>query len=164
MALLLANEAWAYAELDDARQALRALGRAEDELARSDLDAAPAWLRFFGRTDLSALRGVAHTALSAGDPKHLQPAIAALMSSLEGRGPDMARSRAFELTALATVHIRGGDLDVASAVGHQALDFAVDLRSARVLDRLAPLQHAAGTRQGHHDIDELGARLATVRA
>jgi len=163
VAMLCANEAWAYAEMGDAAQMIRSLGRAEDELARADLDAAPAWLQYFGFTDLSALRGVAHTVLSAQEPKYLQTAIVALTVCLSDRGPDMARSRAFELTALATAHLRNGDLDVATTVGHQALDLAVDLRSVRVVDRLAPLQQAAAPRRRHHDVDELAARIATMQ-
>jgi hypothetical protein len=53
--------------------------------------------------------------------------------SLTNRGPEMARGRAFELTALATVHLQNGDLDEGVRLGRQAADLAEQVRSARDL-------------------------------
>jgi len=163
VAILCANEAWAYAEMGDSVQAAQSLGRAEDELARANAGRCPPWFRFFGPSELVSLRAMVHTSLSASRSDHIQIALDTLGGSLAERGPSHARSRAFDLTALATVHLRAGDLDVATAAGHEVLDIAVDLRSARVLDRLAPLQREANKRRGRDDVDELAARIAAVR-
>ena len=52
----------------------------------------------------------------------------------------MARSRVFELTALATVHLALGERGNGVAVGNQALDLAERVRSVRRVDRLEPLE------------------------
>ena len=50
VAMLSANEAWAYGILGDARRAMTALARAEEEYVRGSGPAAP-WVRFFGPTE-----------------------------------------------------------------------------------------------------------------
>ena len=51
----------------------------------------------------------------------------------------MARSRTFELTALAVAVLRDGELDAGVTLGEEAVDLAQQVRSVRVLDRLKPL-------------------------
>jgi hypothetical protein len=91
-------------------------------------------------------------------------ATTSLERGLAIRGTDMTRSKAFELTALATSHLIEGDLDQGTAVGQQAVDLAEQLRSVRVVDRLAPLEEAARLRCHHSDLRELAERIATVRS
>jgi hypothetical protein len=62
---------------------------------------------------------------------------------LDARGSDMARSRTFELTALAVAVLRDGDREAGLALGEQAVVLAEQVRSVRVLDRLKPLGSAA---------------------
>jgi transcriptional regulator with XRE-family HTH domain len=142
VAMLSANEAWAYGILGDAAQARNALARAREEYARATGAVAP-WVRFFGPTDLEALAGMAQLELGAHDRSQLVHARQCLGSALAARGSDMARSRTFELTALAVAVLWGGDREEGLALGHEAVDLAERVRSVRVLDRLKPLRHAA---------------------
>lgn len=163
VAMLCANEAWAYALLGDPALAFKSLGRAQDEFARAEPSRAPAWVRFFGVADLHATIGVVQVSLPQVTRKHCGQAADSLERGLAIRGADMTRSRAFELTVLATAHLFDGDLDHGASVGHEAVDLAERLRSVRVLDRLGPLQQAARQRQSHSAVRELAERIATLR-
>lgn len=163
VAMLCANEAWTYALLGDAVQAFKSLGRAQDEFARAEPSQAPAWVRFFGAADLHATIGVVHVSLPKLTRKHCGQATSSLERGLAIRGQDMTRSKAFELTALATAHLVEGDLDHGAIVGHEAVDLADQLRSVRVIDRLAPLQQAGRQHQHHSAVRELAERIATLR-
>ena len=167
VALLCANEAWAYSHLGDGRQATASLLRARDEFARADPAAEPGWSQFFGEADLDSLDGAVHLELAQRDShtaeNHAAVAVQALTRSLAARGPDMARSRAFETTMLGTAHLLVGDRDQGVAIGHQAAEFAASLRSKRVRDRLAPLQRAAST-HNHADARELAVRAHALLA
>lgn len=160
VAMLCANEAWAYALLGDAELALKSIHRARDEFARSCGRPLPAWVNFFGPADLDALSGMVYADLT---DEHLDVASEFLTKALEGRNPSMTRSRVFELTALATVQLRAGELNSAIANGHQVVALASQIRSKRILDRLAPLEAAAVARP-HADAQDLAQRIATVRA
>jgi transcriptional regulator with XRE-family HTH domain len=162
VALLAANEGWAYAILGDAAQTTRALGRAADELARST-GQPPAWVRFFTPADLDALAGMAWLELGAHDPARLADARQNLSAAVAGRGVGMTRSRAFELTALALASLQDGDAEAGVAVGHEAVDLAARVHSARVLDRLAPLGRAASASR-RPAARELGQRVRAVLA
>jgi tetratricopeptide (TPR) repeat protein len=143
VAVLCANEAWAYGTLGDTNQAIRSLNRATDELARAHTDDATPWVLFFGETDLHAMTGMTHLELSAHDPRHLPQAQAALSQAIQARGEQMARSLAFEITGLAVACLRDHELPQGLDLGQQAVTMAQHLRSARVVHRLTPLAHEA---------------------
>ncbi|MEV8509697.1 helix-turn-helix transcriptional regulator [Actinoplanes sp. NPDC051475] len=164
VAMLCTNEAAAYAALGDERQTLRSLGRAQDEFARGDLATAAKWVRFFGVADLNATTGVAHAALADHLPDRRRDAIEALTRSLASRGTDAARSQAFELTALSSVHLLDGNFAHGAALGDQAVALAERIRSTRVVDRLLPLQRLARRYAGNSDCRELTTRIAGLRA
>jgi hypothetical protein len=164
VAMLCANEAWAYAQLGDISQALKSRGRAEDQFSRADATSAPPWVRFFGAADLYASAAMVHAIAPAPTNKTRQQAVDGFTRSLAHRGPELARSRAFELTALATVHLENGDLDEGVRLGHQATDLAEQVRSARITDRMAPLEAEAARHLHHADVADLGERIATLRA
>jgi len=162
VAMLSANQAWAYGILGDVVQATTALNRAHEDFARATGPTAP-WVRFFGPTDLEALSGMAQLELAAHDRSRLALARVSLGTALAARGSDMARSRTFELTALAVAVLRDGDVDEGLSLGEEALDLAQRVRSVRVLDRLHPLAAAAaeaGCRGGR----ELAERVRSVVA
>lgn len=160
--VLCSNAAWVYAELGDVAQMQRSFGCAEDTFDRVDL-AAERWFRFFIPADLDALHGVALSVLTAGDRRHVDGAIAALQRSVAGRDEDTGRSRAFELTALATAYLRGGDVALGVKAGHEAVDLARRIRSTRIVDRFAPLMQATEERCRHDDVADLRARLGALR-
>jgi len=119
--ILAANEAWALGMLGDAEAAHRALGTAEEEFARTNLATAPGWARFFDESDMHALHGMTYLALGEHDPGYTERAVERLSEASGLRVPEMARSKAFDLAALAVAHFRQGDVDHGAVVAHQAL-------------------------------------------
>lgn len=164
VAMLCVNEAVAYAVLDDSKQALKSVGRAQDEFARAVPETAPTWVRFFGAAELDALSGLAYAALARTRAECRVEAISALNRSLAARGAEMDRSRAFEMSALATVHLLAGDIDHGAVIGRAAVDMAVRIRSIRISDRLTPLYAEARKHPRHADSRDLAERITTLRA
>ncbi len=144
VSVLCANEAWAYAMMGKSELAKKLLIRARHELARADLSETPDWARFHDETAMHAMIGCVHTELSAFDVRNAAIAIPALSESLNRRDDTMARNQAFELTMLATSHLRQGNVDLGVQSGRKALALATGLKSKRVTDRLKPLEIAAG--------------------
>lgn len=60
----------------------------------------------------------------------------AITEAPAGRAPQ----RAFNLAWLATCHFTDGDIATGTALGTQGMEAVRDLRSVRILNRLAPLQ------------------------
>ncbi|SDY41435.1 Helix-turn-helix [Micromonospora pattaloongensis] len=164
VALLCANEAWAYALLGDTSQALKSIDRAQDEFTRADLLAAPAWVCFFGLADLHAMTGIVYASLPARTTAYLSAAVEHLHRALDMRCDDQSRSRAFELTALATTHLRLDDCDTGIALGNQAVALAMQLRSVRTIDRLAPLRRETDSHLERSEARELAERIDTLQA
>ncbi|MGH3870876.1 MAG: helix-turn-helix domain-containing protein [Pseudonocardiaceae bacterium] len=163
VAVLCGNEAWAYAMLGDDVQAKKLLGRSRDELARADPNDIPDWARFYNKTDMNAMIGTVHTVLSAIDVKNTAIAIPALNQSLSEYDESMSRSRAFTLTALATNHLRQGDVDLGVRIGRDALGLATVLKSKRVTDRLRPLENEAAQRSNNSDARHLSHVIQQLR-
>lgn len=162
VALMCANTAWAYAALDDGKRAMDSLARAHDAFARADSDTTP-WVRFFHEADLDALSGVVNATLPTPSPRAYTATTEHLYRAVDARSPAMGRSRAFELTTLATAHIVNGDPDQGVRIGRQAVDLARQVRSVRVIDRLAPLQQAAQAYRTRGETADLAAEIATLR-
>jgi hypothetical protein len=171
VAMLCANIAWAYAVLGDEAQAAAHLGRAADEFTRGsggeDVDTgAEPWAQFFGEADIAALSGVTQLALARQSPTRIPAARDQLQRSVAGRGPEMARSLAFEQGALASACLLDRDWEATAAIGEQALAQAQVLRSRRVLDRLRPLGALAiactETGSGPEAVRELGQRIVAA--
>jgi transcriptional regulator with XRE-family HTH domain len=161
VAVLCANEAWAYAALKNERQAVKLINRTKDEFSRADLSNADSWVSFFDETDLYAMVGTVHTVLAQGvDRNHTRFAIPALTRAIAGRGDDMARSKAFNMVTLATSHMIDGDVDHAARIGRSALDVAETLKSARAKDRMKPLKAESDRRANNSDARDLSERIA----
>jgi transcriptional regulator with XRE-family HTH domain len=163
-AILAANQAWAFGMLGQAKEAHQALGVAEEELAAADLTRAPGWSSFFDESDLIALQGMTYLSLGEHQQRYTGLAVEKLQAAGELRVPEMARSKAFDLTALAVAHYRQGDVDHGSSVAHAALDAAGVLKSARAIDRLRPLAAEAARRSDAADARDLSERLASTVA
>jgi tetratricopeptide (TPR) repeat protein len=164
VAMLCANEGWAYALFGDREQMLRSLGRAQDEFARSTPEDAQEWVRFFSEADLHALSGIALTALPSPTATDLENGIEHMTRAIRLRGPDMTRSRTFELTALATAYLRDGSTDLGLRIGQEAVTAASTVRSVRTLDRLAPLRTAASQRPKNAGLQRLVHSIDMIRA
>jgi tetratricopeptide (TPR) repeat protein len=159
VAVLCANEAWAYAMMGNEAQAAKLLGRTKDEFARADMASAESWVKFFNETDVYAMIGTVHTVLAQQNVAHTKYAIPALTRAVDSYDDDMARSKTFMLGALATNHLLDGDIDQGARVGGKALDSAEGIKSARVRDRLKPLLTEAELRRNNPDARELADRL-----
>lgn len=159
VAVLCANEAWAYAMMGNEDQAVKLLGRSKDEFARANHADAESWVKFFTETDVYAMIGTVHTVLAQKNPEHTKYAIPALTKAVDSYDDDMARSKAFMLSALATNHLLDGDLDHGAKVGGKTIDCAESIKSARVKDRMRPLLVQAERRRNNSDVNDLADRL-----
>jgi hypothetical protein len=74
----------------------------------------------------------------------------------------MARSRAFELTALAWMLLENGDKDQALTVGYDAVDLAGQIRSQRVIDRLEPLRRVLDRYPKDAELRDLTERIRSL--
>jgi tetratricopeptide (TPR) repeat protein len=173
VAVLCANEAWAYAAMKNERQAMKLIVRTKDEFSRADRSNVDSWVKFFDETDLYAMIGTIHTVLAQEvDRRHTRYAIPALTRAIGTYGDDMARSKAFNLSALATNHMIDGDVDHGTRVGRSAIELAESIKSARTKDRMRPLRVEADKRRNNSDARDLaeridqfiGARSSTVTA
>ncbi|MET7951074.1 helix-turn-helix transcriptional regulator [Micromonospora sp. NPDC005324] len=164
VSMLCANEAWAMALAGDEAQAEKSIRRAHDEFHRAGGTQAPSWVSFFSASDLHALTGMTYAASASLPEGRAELAISELERSIESRDAAMTRSQIFELTALATVHIRAGSYRDGVALGNQALTLANEVRSIRTIDRIEPLQAAAEQSQEHDPaVQALAERAARLR-
>ena len=165
VSVICANQAWAYAMMGHKEQTMKQLGRARSEFERANLAEAQDWVKFFNETDLTAMIGTVHTVLAVtADPKHTRFAIPALQKAIDSYGDNMARSRMFNMSALATNHLIEGDVDHGTKVGRQAVDMAEGLRSKRAIDRLEPLGKEAAKRRNNSDAADLADIISRMFA
>lgn len=164
VAVMCANEGWAYGMLNRPDQVMKMLGRTKDEFARANMDEAPDWVRFFGENDLHGMAGSAHDALAEFTPERYAPmAVAETIKCNEAYGADMQRTHVFGLSLQATNHIRAGDLQQGIKVGRRALEYGANVKSARVPDRLYPLQVEAGKHRMNNDARDLAEEVRRFR-
>ncbi|WP_258344734.1 helix-turn-helix domain-containing protein [Saccharopolyspora gregorii] len=164
VAVLCANEAWAYGMLNKPDQVQKMVGRTKDEFARANVAEAPDWVRFFNENDLHGMIGSAHDALAVFDPDRYAPlAVAETIKCNEAYGADMQRTHVFGLSLQATNHIRAGDLQEGIKVGRSALQIGEKVKSARVADRLKPLELEAGRHRMNSDARDLSEEIRRFR-
>jgi hypothetical protein len=132
-AMLAAMEACAHAARDDASPCLRALTEAEHAFERSNPSVDPPWVDF----DEGGLTG--HLARSFRDLNRPREAEQFAVRSIQLCRPTHLRTRVQRYAILASAHAQQGDLEGACAVGRQALEEMVTLRSKRTLDDFARL-------------------------
>ncbi|MCS7481826.1 hypothetical protein ACFFQW_30065 [Umezawaea endophytica] len=165
LAIVDANRAWAHAKQGDAVRAERFLAAAHDGFAAADPEAAPDWARFFTAADLTGMTGTVHASLAeAGDVRHVEQAVPALLEAIEGYGESMARSRAFGTIELAVSSLLAGEVDAGVEAGHDAVRQATPIRSVRTVDRMRPLRQAANARPDHEGARELVRRVEAFSA
>ncbi|MCI2423882.1 hypothetical protein MOQ72_41430 [Saccharopolyspora sp. K220] len=155
-ALLAANAAWASAMLPAPEAARRRIAEAREAHPADDGEAT--WLSWFQQADLLAVTGAAHAALGDWDA-----ALEDTTAALRHRQTTEHRPIVFETTTLAVAHLHAGDHEAGQEAGCRALELAQGLRSARVADRLTPLQTVAAASR-RSDVRDLGRRVAQYRA
>jgi transcriptional regulator with XRE-family HTH domain len=150
-AWLVTLEAEAHALMGDERATLRAMDEAEAIMSRSTDDGVAQRPRvaFFNRAYLTGERGVALARLDK--PDAAQDVLASALASLE---PEAMKTRPRLLTALATSHVRQGNIEEACQLGADALGLATqqevapnlqDVRKLRV--ELEPWRESAPVRR-----------------
>jgi transcriptional regulator with XRE-family HTH domain len=156
VAVICANQAWAYAMMGHEEQTMKLIGRTRDEFARANHGEAADWVKFFNEDDVYSMIGTVHTVLAQKvDARHTKYAIPALTRAIDSYGDEVARNKAFNLSSLATNHLLDGDIDHGSKIGVQAVDLAQHLKSKRVRDRLEPLRIEAEKRRNFTDARDL---------
>ena len=155
-------QAWTQAIMGHPHEAQILQGHASDTFAGPTSPAPRDGPGSFTTTDLSAMVGTVATELALRvDPTYTRRAIPALTTALVGYGPDMARSRCFNLSALATNHLLEGDIDQAAVIGTKAIEAGEGLKPTRTKDRMRPLKHQANQRAAHPEARELSERIIT---
>jgi hypothetical protein len=76
----------------------------------------------------------------------------------------MARSKAFNLSMLATHHLIEGDVDHGTRIGRSAVDLAEGIKSARTKERIKPLKAEADKRANNSDARDLSERINSFLA
>ncbi len=170
VAILNANEAWAYAMLGVAQQVDDALARARNELERVDPDTVPAWTRFaVAEADVHGMAGVVYGALARHvEHRHYaEQAIARSTNAVALRRPEERRSCTFDHIAVATAAALVGEHGEAAKHADHALALAGQgaVRSTRAIDRLEAMWKLAKPHADRHsDLAAVGARIEAVRA
>jgi hypothetical protein len=94
---------------------------------------------FFDPAELAARTGEVHWWLGRSDPQYAEEALRHSTQAITGYESGKVRSRALAQADLAAGHALAGDSGQAVIEGHRALAAAGELRSRRLLDRLATL-------------------------
>jgi hypothetical protein len=144
VAILCANEAWAYSMLGDSVQAHKLMDRACSEMTRVNPKDAPDWAGFFDHTEMTSITGATYSELAAFHPRYAPIAVTTVSEAVAGFDDRMARSRAMCTTLLATNYLRQGDVTRGLQTGHKALTAISAIQSPRTVQRLQPLQIEAG--------------------
>jgi len=166
VAVLHANEAWAYAQIGDDARVCDSLARAESELDRADSDAAPGWAQFFlAPADIDGLAGVIYTQLAAHQQhrtRYTNTAIERSQRAFNHRRTGETRSRTFDVISMANAHLLDEDLTNAERYGHLALDMTAAITSVRAVDRLLSFTELAQPHLAHPGVAEVVARVGLL--
>ncbi|MEU6559297.1 helix-turn-helix domain-containing protein [Nocardia nova] len=148
-ARLYSNEAWAHAMMGNRQQMLDALGRAEHEVSRMNVDPDPWTEVFFAAGEHAGLTSVIYNefALTADRRLREQYSALALERALESLSASTnarpVRSVLFDQTTVAACRFRLGDADSAVVAASTALDLTHEVASARGIARLRSMVDAA---------------------
>jgi tetratricopeptide (TPR) repeat protein len=168
VAVLHANEAWAYALLGADERVCDALARAEAELGRVDVDTVPSWARFFlAPADFDGISAVAYGRLARHGEHRARYAPVALECAERAfarRRAGEARSCTFDAISVATGYLLDEQPDVFERHGHVAVDMTVGGASVRAVDRLRDMVEYARPYAWHSGVAAVIARVAGLSA
>jgi hypothetical protein len=136
-AMLATREAWAHAQLGDARRFRTAVDTAEDAHAASDPASEPRWLRGLDTAELVGTIGARYRDLARYDQRHAQHAVDYLGRAIEWRDPTRTRNRAFDLVSLGRAHLLIDEPDRAAATVREALPHFDPHRPGRLGRKIA---------------------------
>ncbi|WP_434451731.1 hypothetical protein [Lentzea sp. E54] len=147
-------QARAYSEMGIADRALGLTSRSEDNFAQHADREVPQWLEFFRKWGADTVRGHVCFALSGTEPKHATMALNALRLTVNAHKPGFERDNLMDLTSLATLHLRAGDVDHGMRIAASTVTRAEQVDSKRLNQWLQVL----GTEARGHGAD--GKELA----
>jgi transcriptional regulator with XRE-family HTH domain len=151
-------EAQGHAVNGSAAATASSLDRAERLFDQAERATDPQWLGYFDEAYLAAKFGQTFTALGRGD----------LAVRFAERSLDMddryARGRMFNLALVARAHAQDGNVEEAAAAGHEALDAAQGLDSARSRDYLAEIAQRLAPHAGIDAVDTYRGRARDLIA
>jgi transcriptional regulator with XRE-family HTH domain/tetratricopeptide (TPR) repeat protein len=140
VAVLHANEAWAYAQLGDDARVRDCLARAEAGLDRIDPDTTPAWAGFFlAPADFDGTSALVYTTLATHRQhcsRYTPAALEHSVRALAARRPGETRSRVFDTISVASAYLLDAQPATARTHAHAAIDLAAGVASQRTHDRL----------------------------
>jgi hypothetical protein len=131
----LVLEAHGHAIAGDERTCATTLHKAEQALDRADRTRDPQWMSYFDEAYLSAKFG--HCFHALGQPAQTER-FARRSLEMDSR---YVRGRVFNLALLASAFAQQNEPDQACAVGGQALELTINLKSARAVNYLRDLRH-----------------------
>jgi hypothetical protein len=163
-AMLHSLEARALARMHRRQEVDATVGKADDALAHQDVDEDPAWMRYYDEAQHAGDVAAALLDLLLTGAAAPGEARSRYVTAIDGRRPDLVRSRALSQVGLAKLEMAAGDPAEGVSIGHAALDTAGPVRSRRVADDLAQLGQLAQGHASRRDVGELCERLATAAA
>jgi hypothetical protein len=162
-AMLATREAWAHAQLGDARRFRAAVDTAEDAHAASDPHTEPRWLRGLDTAELVGTIGARYRDLARHDRRHAPHAVHYLGRALELRDTTRTRNRAFDLVALGRAHLLVGEPDRAAASVRAALPHLDPHRPGRLARKLVDWHREAAPFAAVADIAEVREQTRDVQ-
>ncbi|WP_190232952.1 transcriptional regulator [Streptomyces avicenniae] len=152
-ASVAAHQTTVYSKAGENRKAAAALNRAFDALGRADTSETPAYLTWFGESQLRSTEG--RFLLLSGQASQ---ATEALERSVVQSAP---RDRAVRYGTLALAYQQTGDLDGALDATHRAADLIDDgIRSQRSVERLQEVSRAFAPHRHEPRVQEASERIA----
>lgn len=152
---LHAYQGWCYAALGRAHDCEAALTSAQRRLEDAEHGGpddgghgGEPWLRSYGHTELTALRGHAWHVLARVRPgeerrRYADRAVPLLAQAVAGRGPGYARSAVLNTISWSVALFDAGEPERATAVGYHALHQVGTVPSRRTYDRLPTVESAS---------------------
>jgi len=150
-------EAEAHANLGDAAATERALGRAEDALARSRLGDDPPWIYHHDRSGITSAAGTCYLALRW--PERARPA---MRETIELSSPSVVREEAVYLTRLGATYVPEGEIAEACRLGLDALAIARNTESHRGEQRVRELRRQLDPWAAEPAVRELDEQLLAL--
>ncbi|WP_028923912.1 hypothetical protein [Pseudonocardia acaciae] len=160
-AMLHTAHARALAKMGRVRDALLAVGRADEAFTHARPANDPPWMAYYDAAQHSGDTGHALFDLAV-QGRSPGPARDRLAASVAGHTNAYARSRTISHIKLASLTMATGDPREAIVIGHRALDAASVVRSSRAADDLRELARYSNRHTDIGDVADLRRRITTV--
>lgn len=140
--MLATRLARAHAKLGNRQESLIALGDAHEAYGRSGSADEPLWISYVDEIELNAQAGACY--LDLGLHAQAEAALVRAIALLQAQRPERVRDHVHYLSRLAKGRLLAGDVEHACQTGMRALDLALTVGSARVVERIAEFDAALG--------------------